>query len=139
MKRRIFLALLAAPRLFGKPPTWANMKAEVFHMEDNYGSWEEFKIGGASYNLHTQGHGTREFTVKISCSGSLKRTPELVEVYGESMPGFEATAVLSSERLALKAGEKIIQRESYDRKRSENLSWFTYGGSGAWKTCGSKC
>jgi hypothetical protein len=131
MIRRTFLALLTTlASTFADSPEKKEMKPDVLYIEDpDEEMMEEFAISAGTWNLRQDTDGTWEFTIKVETSKALKRSKERQESFNGA-PHFEITAILSAKDATITKGKIISQKESYDRKRDINLSWFYYSGGG---------
>ena len=131
MIRRLVFLLFSPILSWANPALVKEMKPGVFYIEDGEGGIEEFGIGDSKWNLYKHQDGTWEFVVQVKTDKDIKRSESKEEVFGNSKPSFNATAILKPSETTLKKGQILTQKESYDKNRDLNLSWFTYGGGGS--------
>lgn len=98
------------------------MNPNIFRMTHHKYGVEEFEINDARYNLHNKNDGVWKFTLYFGTFKSLIRHDDPDEIFLDYMPNFEVTALLEESDLDLKVAKRIVQKESWDDKRKENLS-----------------
>jgi hypothetical protein len=131
MIKRLVYLILSPLLAWGSPALIKEMQSGVFYIEDGEGGIEEFGISESKWNLYQHQDGTWEFVLNVATDKDIKRSDSRAGVYGNSKPKFTATAILKPAETKLKGGQVINQKESYDKIRELNLSWFTYGGGGS--------